>query len=208
MNKLLQSLPLVLAPPLLLPVPLQALADNDVPREELNYVGLLATALNHRSIGGDTKGKAWSNAGTLVIGGHITDLFHAELRAGGGLSEGTVDGELELDIEHFASWYIGLHYPVTDYANVYGQFGFSHIQGEASLTAKGLAREADPEDGSPYADLASKYPDSDFSVSWIIGADVEVLDNAYLVFEGGRLFKDTGTGANTFQFSSGLRYEF
>ncbi|MDX1459171.1 MAG: outer membrane beta-barrel protein [Marinobacter sp.] len=207
MKKLLQSLPLILSPALLLPAP-QALAEDDVPREELNYVGLLATALNHRSIGEDTKGKAWSNAGTLVVGGHITDLWHAELRAGGGFSEGTVDGELELDIEHFASWYIGLHHPVTDYANVYGQFGFSHISGEATLTAKGLARQADPDDASPYADLESKYPDSDFSVSWIIGLDMEVLDNAYLVFEGGRLFKDTGTGANTFQFSSGLRYEF
>ncbi|MDC0663523.1 outer membrane beta-barrel protein [Marinobacter sp. SS21] len=207
MNKLLSALALPLAPALLLPAPL-VLADEQVLREELHYVGLLATALNHRSIGETTKGAAWSNAGTLVVGGHLSELFHAELRAGGGLSEGTVDGELELDIDYFASWYIGLHYPVTSYANVYGQFGFSHISGDAELTAKGLARQADPDDASPYADLESKYPDSEFSVSWIIGADVQVFDNAYLVLEGGRLFKDTGTGANTFQFSSGVRYEF
>ena len=34
------------------------------------------------------------------------------------------------------------------------------------------------------------------------------MDNTYLVFEGGKLFEDTDTSANAFQFSSGIRYEF
>lgn len=195
---------------LLLPLLLTAtpVAADDVPREDRHYAGLLFTGINHRSVGKNTLESTWSSAGTLVVGGHLSEYFHAELRLGGGISEGTIDKELDLDIEHFASWYIGLHYPVTGYANVYGQFGFTHISGDARLTPFGQARVDDPEDSSPYASLEGKYPDSDFSVSWIFGMDFEVFDNTYLLIEGGKLFKDTATNANAFQFSSGLRYEF
>ncbi|WP_091814132.1 outer membrane beta-barrel protein [Marinobacter mobilis] len=193
---------------LLAALPLTGQAQEDVPREDLYYVGVLATALNHRSVGDDTSKATWSNAGTLVFGGHITDLFHAELRAGGGLSDGTIENQLALNIEHFESWYIGLHYPLTDYANIYGQAGFSNIHGRAKLTAEGQAIADDPDQSTPYEELVGEYPESAFSLSWIIGLDMELFHNAYLVMEGGRLFKDTGTNANTFQFSSGLRYEF
>lgn len=174
---------------------------DDTPREELHYVGLLATALNHRSIGEDTNEAGWGNAGTLVLGGHITDLFHAEVRAGGGLGDAEIE-DLTLSIDYFASWYLGLHYPITSYANVYGQFGFSYISGEAELANAGESRNAQ------FRDIAGDYPDSTFSVSWLAGLDFQVIENTYLVFEGGRLFKDTGSNANTFQFSGGLRYEF
>ena len=43
---------------------------------------------------------------------------------------------------------------------------------------------------------------------WAAGLDLELMDNTYLVFEGGKLFEDTDTSANAFQFSSGIRYEF
>jgi len=194
--------------PLVFGLPLTVQAADDIPREDRHYVGLLATALNHRSVGDGPEKKTWSNAATLVVGGHLTELFHAELRLGGGLSEGTLDDELSLDIEHYQSWYMGLHHPLTDYANIYGQFGFTHVSGSASLTKAGKAREDDPDDSSPYADQTGDFPDSDFSVSWIVGADLELAERTYLLVEGGRLFKDTGTGANSFQFSAGLRYEF
>ncbi|HEY9119199.1 MAG TPA: outer membrane beta-barrel protein [Marinobacter sp.] len=177
-------------------------------REGMTYVGLLATGLNHRSVGENTLETTWSSTGSMVLGTHISDHFHVEIRAGAGTTTGEIDKELELDIEYFASWYIGGHYPVTDYANAYAQFGFSHVQGEANLTAVGKAREADPEDRSPYASLADEYPGSSFSVSWLLGLDFEVIDNGFIMLEGGRLFEDTETSANTFQFSTGFKYEF
>ncbi|WP_286804045.1 outer membrane beta-barrel protein, partial [Marinobacter sp. UBA2498] len=139
----------------------------------------------------------------LVVGGHITDLFHAELRAGGGFKDAEVpDSDLTLSVDYYASWYMGLHYPITDYANLYGQFGFSYIHGEGEISDPANDRN------NPYLDLEGEFPDSGFSISWIAGLDFEVMDDTFLVFEGGKLFEDTGTDVNTFQFSGGLRYEF
>ncbi|HTN33675.1 MAG TPA: outer membrane beta-barrel protein [Marinobacter sp.] len=181
----------------------QTVCAEDKDREDMHYIGLLVTTLNHRSIGDLSKEAAWGNVGTLVLGGHISDLFHAELRAGSGFKDAKVPkGDLTLAVDYFASWYIGVHYPVTDYANIYGQFGFSYIDGEAKL------KNPDASYNRQFKDLVGDYPDSAFSMSWLAGLDFEILSNTYLVFEGGRLFKDTNSEANTFQFSSGLRYEF
>jgi hypothetical protein len=181
----------------------QTAVAQDKAREDMHYIGLLATAIEHRSIGDVSNEAAWGSAGTLILGGHITDLFHAELRAGASFKDADVpQGDLTLTVDYFASWYFGMHYPITDYANIYGQFGFSYIDGKAELK-----NPKEPQN-SQFRDLVGNFPDSAFSVSWVAGLDFEVLNNTYLVFEGGRLFKDTYTGANTFQFSGGLRYEF
>lgn len=170
-------------------------------RSDVYYVGLLGTTLNHRKVGA-LDDATWSSAGTLVAGSYLTDLFHAEFRAGKGLRGGNVTPDFTLNIDYFASWYIGLQYPLTPYAHVYGQFGFSYIQGTAQLRNSGADRNR------PYRNINNHYPESAFSVSWITGIDLEVINNTYLVLEGGRLFKDTGSRADTFQFSSGIRYEF
>ncbi|MFN2359666.1 MAG: outer membrane beta-barrel protein [Marinobacter sp.] len=185
-----------------------AIAQDKQSREGMTYIGLLGTILNHRSVGQNTLETANTSTGSMVLGTHISDHFHVEIRAGAGTTTDEIDNELELDIEYFASWYIGGHYPITDYANAYAQFGFTHVQGEARLTPLGKAREDDPDDRSPYASLADEYPDSSFSVSWLAGLDFEVIENGFIMLEGGRLFEDTETGANTFQFSTGVRYEF
>ena len=182
--------------------PLSAQA-QDTPRSDKHYVGLLVTALEHRSIGERTKEDAWGQAGTLVIGGHLNDLIHAEIRLGGGFNDADVSGgDLTLAVDYFASWYMGLHYSITDYANLYAQFGFSYIHGEGEISDPANDRN------NPYLDLDGEFPDSGFSVSWIAGLDFEVMDDTFLVFEGGKLFEDTGTDVNTFQFSGGVRYEF
>lgn len=176
---------------------------SDKAREDMHYVGLLATAFNHRSVGTVTNEAAWGNGATLVVGGHITDLFHAEVRAGGGITDADVpNSNLTLAIDYFASWYIGMHHPITDYANVYGQFGFSHISGKSELKRPEAAQNRQ------FQLFEEDFPGSSFSVSWLVGLDIELLDNTYLAFEGGRLFEDTETNVNTFQFSGGLRYEF
>jgi opacity protein-like surface antigen len=175
---------------------------TEKPRADKHYIGLLATTIQHRSIGLATE-KAWGQAGTLVVGGHISDLFHAELRAGAGYQDAQVPGsDLSLAIDYYASWYMGLHYPITNYANIYGQFGFSYIQGTADL------RNPDDKRNALYQDFEKEFPASSFAVSWIAGMDFEVMDDTYLVFEGGKLFEDTDTKVNSFQFSGGLRYEF
>lgn len=200
MNKMLRhSLPAAVLPIALLGADLAAASEKA--REDMHYVGLYATTLNHRSIGEISNEAAWGQAGTLLVGGHITDLFHAEVRAGGGYKDATT-GDLTLSIDYFASWYIGLHYPITEYANVYAQGGFSHISGEAELTNR------DADGNRQFQELEGDFPDSSFSISWLAGLDFEVIDNGFLVFEGGRLFKDTGSDVNTFQFSGGVRYEF
>lgn len=172
-------------------------------REDMHYVGMLATAFNHRTVGELTNETGWGSGGTLIVGGHITDFFHAELRAGGGFKDADIpESDLTLSIDYFASWYLGMHYPITDSADIYGQFGFSYINGEGKLMNAEDSRNAQ------FRDLEGEFPGSSFSISWVAGLDFEVLDNTYLVFEGGKLFEDTGTNVNTFQFSGGLRYEF
>lgn len=175
---------------------------QDTPRSDKHYVGLLATAIEHRSIGEITREDAWGQAGTLVIGGHLSDLIHAEIRLGGGYKDAEVAGDLNLAVDYYGSWYMGLHYPVGELGNVYAQAGFTHISGEATLDNSDEARNRQ------FRDLAGDYPGSSFSFSWIAGIDLELLDSTYLVLEGGKLFEDTDTSANAFQFSSGIRYEF
>lgn len=202
MNKVLRThLLLTLVPACLLSA--QTALAQETLREDKHYLGLLVTAFNHRTIGTASNEQATGSGAALVVGSHINDLFHAELRAGGGYRDAEVPGsDLTLSIDYFASWYMGLHYPVTDYANVYAQAGFSFIHGTAEFNDTGEQGNAQ------FRDLEGDFPDSSFSVSWVLGMDVEVFTDTYLVLEGGKLFEDTGTDANTFQFSTGLKYEF
>ena len=185
-------------------------------REGLTYVGLMATRLNHRSVDDVFNGETWSSAAALLLGTNISENFHAEIRLGGGTNSGDIDNELRVKIDYYASWYIGGHYPVTSYANVYGQFGFTHVKGESELTPFGRYRAfTDPSDlpedlrGRTWEEAAEKdYPESSFSVSWLAGAEFELIDGGFLFLEGGKLFEDTETNANVFQYNAGLKYEF
>jgi opacity protein-like surface antigen len=215
MNSLLRLSLVVALLPAALVVPQSSNAQEEM-REGRTYVGVLGTRVSHRSVDETKKVEGWSTAAALVIGTHVSEFFHAELRMGTGVSPGEIDQQLKLDIDYFASWYFGGHYPVTRYANAYAQFGFTHVKGESSLTPFGRYRaetaQSDlPEElrGPIYRDIAEKdYPGSSFSVSWIIGMDFEVVDNGFLFVEGGKLFEDTETNANVFQFSLGAKYEF
>ncbi|MBJ6138115.1 outer membrane beta-barrel protein [Marinobacter litoralis] len=175
---------------------------QETPRSDKHYVGLLATTIEHRSIGEISKEDAWSQAGTLVIGGHLNDLIHAEVRLGGGYKDAEINSDFTLAIDYYGSWYMGLHYPVGELGNVYAQAGFTHISGEATL------ENPDERQNRQFQKFGDDYPSSSFSFSWIAGIDFELIDNMYLVLEGGKLFEDTDTSANAFQFSSGIRYEF
>lgn len=172
-------------------------------RNGRTYVGVVGTALNYRKIGGSPGETAWGNLGTLILGSNISDLFHVELRAGRSISETDVTSDLSIKLDYFVSWYMGIHYDLTRFANVYGQLGFSHLSGTASLS------NPDANENAPYRDFAKDdFPESSFAFSWLAGVDLEVLDNTYLVLEGGRLYEDTDTLTQAYQFNSGIRYEF
>ncbi|MCH8497632.1 MAG: porin family protein [Marinobacter sp.] len=183
-------------------LPDTATAYDGVDREGRYYIGALATTLNHRKLGTRNE-QVWTPAVTLVGGTHITNRFYAEWRAGLGLESRTVkDSDLELEIDHYLSWYMGLHHRLTPWAKVFGQFGVSYIKGDGTLT------DPDEPRNRPYRVLDDDYPGSSFSLSWLGGMDFQISSRAFLVLEGGRLFKDTVTNAATYQFSGGLRYEF
>lgn len=215
MNSLLPPSLAVAFLPVALLGPQSATAQEDM-REGLTYVGAMGTRLNHRSVDETLNGEGWSSVGALVIGTHVSEYFHAELRAGTGIAPGDIDRELEVDVDYFASWYFGGHYPITGYSNVYAQFGFTHVKGESRLTPFGRYRAETPQadlpdelKGPTYKETADKkYPGSSFSVSWLIGLDFEVIDSGFLFLEGGKLFEDTETNASVFQFSLGAKYEF
>lgn len=200
MNSLL-NLSLVVA---LLPAALlasQSASAQEEMREGRTYLGVIGTRVNHRSVDEDLNGAGWSTAAALLIGTHVSEYFHAELRLGSGVAPGTVEQQLEVDLDYFASWYFGGHYPITSYSNAYAQFGFTHVKGDAELT--------DGQRGQNYEDIAdNKYPGSSFSVSWLVGLDYEVIDSGFVFLEGGKLFEDTETNANVFQYSFGAKYEF
>lgn len=202
MNKLLRTPAAFLLMPACLFFAQTALAQETL-REDKHYAGLLVTAFNHRSIGSVSKEGATGTGGTLIAGSHLSEFFHAEFRAGSGFREAEVpEGDLSLSVDYFASWYIGLHYPLTDYANIYGQAGFSYIHGTGKLD------NPEAKQNTQFRELEGDFPDSHFGVGWIVGLDIEVLSDTYLILEGGKLLKDTGTDANIFQFSTGLKYEF
>lgn len=205
-------------PAILIPLALmsgQTLAqEDDIPRYEKNYIGIYYTGFQHRSVGLRTRERGWEDGGTLVLGGHLSDYFHAEFRGGAGEADSEVDTGLRLEIDYFASWYMGMHYPVTPWANVYAQFGFSHIRGEASMSpAPEDPPDTEPSQRTPdpnaqYRHMEGDFPASTFAFSWIAGADLELFSDMYFVLEGGRLFKDTESEVSTYQFSGGFRYEF
>lgn len=202
MNKVVRTyLALSFVPACLLSA--QTTLAQETPRADKHYVGVLVTAFNHRTLGEISSEQATGSGAGLVIGSHINDLFHAELRLGGGYRDAKVpNSDLTLAIDYFANWYMGLHYPITDYANVYAQAGFSFIHGTGKFT------DEEGDGRAQFRGLEGDFPESSFSISWVLGMDFEIMSDTYFVLEGGKLFEDTGTDANTFQFSTGLKYEF
>ncbi|PVY78394.1 outer membrane protein with beta-barrel domain [Tamilnaduibacter salinus] len=170
-------------------------------RTDRTYVGVYGTALEFRTLGADGVSE-WGDAATVVLGSHLSEYVHVELRYTKGLGDTKVSEAFTIDFNRAASWYMGLHYPITYYANVYAQAGFSHMDGESRLTP------ADEDTTTPFDEFPEEYPEQSFAVSWIAGIDLEIIDNGYFVLEAGRLFEDTESRSHAFQFHSGLRYEF
>ena len=145
-------------------------AASETPRSDKHYIGLLATALEHRSIG-ISKEDGWGQAGTLVIGGHLNDLIHAEIRLGGGYKDAEISrGDLSLAIDYFGGWYMGLHYG--ELGNVYAQLHPRERRGNAGQPGRRCQQA--------FRDYVGDYP-SAFQLQLAAGIDFELLDSTYLV---------------------------
>ncbi len=138
-----------------------------------------------------------------MIGGHLNDLIHAEIRLSGGYKDAEISrGDLSPAIDYFGSWYMGLHYPIGELGNVYAQAGFTHVSGEATLD-------------NPDADANGQFRDcweiTLQAVSASAGLPVSI-SNCWIArtwcWKVASCSKIPITSANAFQFSSGIRFEF
>ena len=165
------------------------------------YLGVTATNFYHRSIGsnGDT---ANTPAYGLMFGKYLNDFIKVEVRAGAGhKTDGPAPNFEEVDIEQYASAYMGLYYHWTLFSRVYGQFGVSHVESSARGTDLG-------ESQTPFAELEEDYLKNSLSPSFIIGMDTDFLWNANLFIEAGRLHSDTVTDIQIWQYNTGIRFDF
>lgn len=186
-------------------------ADDSPKKGGLDYIAINAVLIDFNSIGSKYTAKNWATSFTM--GTYITDYVKTEMRFGVGLTDDTVPGrKVENDINgnpiitasdatialnHFASWYMGLHYPLAEWSSVYAQLGMSYVNADATA-----------EPGSTWDDLPDTYPGSKFSMSWLAGFDFKIVEDWYVTAEAGRLHRSSASDIQTLQFGLGLKYEF
>ncbi len=194
-------------------------ADDSPKKAGLDYIAINAVLIDFQSIGNKYTAKNWAT--TFTMGSYITNYVKTEMRLGVGLTDDTVpgyiarrdeDGDLIQDesganiidasnatiaLNHFASWYMGLHYPLAEWSSIYAQIGMSYVNADATA-----------EPGSTWDDLPEDYPGSKFSMSWITGLDFKIVEDWYVTAEAGRLHRSTASDIQTLQFGLGLKYEF
>ncbi|MFD2230735.1 outer membrane beta-barrel protein [Alkalimarinus sediminis] len=180
---------------------------EDSPKKAgLDYFALNAVLIDFNSIGSKYTAKNW--ASTLTMGTYITDYVKTEMRFGVGLTDDTVPGfkrdngnvvssDLTMTLNHYASWYMGLHYPLAEWSSIYLQLGMSYIHADA---------EAEPD--STWEELRDDYPGSKFSMSWLAGFDFKIVEDWYVTAEAGRLHRSSASDIQTLQYGLGLKYEF
>ncbi|UZE94864.1 porin family protein [Alkalimarinus alittae] len=187
-------------------------------KEGLDYIIVNMTALDFQSIGGKYTAKNWATSFTM--GTYITDYVKTEMRFGVGLTDDTVPGtklqrdangdlvkvdgknvvvasDATFELNHFVSWYMGLHYPLAEWTSIYGQLGMSYVNADALAEPK-----------STWDDLPDTYPGSKFSMSWLAGFDFKIIEDWYITAEAGRLHRSSASGIQTLQYGLGLKYEF
>lgn len=194
-------------------------ADDSPKKAGLDYMVINMTLLDFQSIGSKYTAKNWATSFTM--GTYITDYVKTEMRFGVGLTDDTVPGfklrrdengdlikdedganivdssDAVMTLNHFVSWYMGLHYPLAEWSSAYVQLGMSYVNADAT---------AEPQ--STWEDLPDTYPGSKFSMSWIAGLDFKIVDDWYVTAEAGRLHRSTASDIQTLQFGLGLKYEF
>jgi hypothetical protein len=135
------------------------------------YLGITATNFYHRSIGrnGDT---ANTPAYGLIFGKYLNDFIKVEFRGGAGhKTDGPAPNLEEVEIEQYASAYMGLYYHWSLFSRVYAQVGMSHVESSARGTDLGKSR-------TPFSELNEDYLETSLSPSFILGLDTDFVWNS------------------------------
>ena len=151
----------------------------------------------------------------LNYGSYINDYFRAEFRAGSGFKKDTFDQALDVNIRYWMGGYLGFQHPITDYMSGHFLYGLTHY--EADTTRRQIIIPlVDQDTGRPRPVLVEPSPErmedglfgTRFSTSWMLGLEFSLWRNTFLVFEYGRLLKDTDTNIKVRQAGTHLKFEF
>lgn len=147
-----------------------------------------------------------------AYGSYITENFKTEIRYGRGVREDTLDKLVEINLNHWFSWYMGATYPTTEDLSVYALYGVSFYEAdmirredERSVPIEGISGLNKVRASST---LDDDFFETNFSTSWMLGLDYRIENGLYLAFEYGRLLRDTETNFKVYQAGIHLRYEY
>lgn len=151
----------------------------------------------------------------FTYGTYITENFKTEIRYGRGVRDDTLDKILDININHWFSWYMGGTYPVTEDLSAYALYGVSFY--EADMTRREDRRSVGASNETlgefqnvipSRTELDDDFFQTNFSTSWMLGMDYRIDKGLYLAFEYGRLLRDTETNFKVYQAGIHLRYEY
>jgi opacity protein-like surface antigen len=150
----------------------------------------------------------------FTYGSYITEHFKTELRYGRGIREDRLDKVLDINLNHWFSWYMGGTYPVTEDFSAYALYGVSFY--EADMTRREDIRRSGGQDELSTFEkvqpsrttLDDDFFKTNFSTSWMLGVDYRIQNGLYLAFEYGRLLRDTDTKFKVYQGGLHIRYEY
>ncbi|MGM0434002.1 MAG: outer membrane beta-barrel protein [Pseudomonadota bacterium] len=163
------------------------------------YLGVTGSHFRHKKLS-DGNGKATVTTSGIVIGKFLNDYVKVEARGGAAPSPQEETADLELDIDYYASAYIGVYYHWTMFSRAYAQFGMSHVETTATRTSE--------DDDGNVTVTEEPYLETSMSRSWLVGTDVDFIGNSSLFVEYGQLHQDTTTSIRIRQWNVGLRLDF
>ncbi|RMF15569.1 MAG: porin family protein [Gammaproteobacteria bacterium] len=172
-----------------------AWSDTEQKLTDTGYVGLTYSDWDFRSIQGEKSARL--DGATLILGSHITDYVRVEGRLGMGLGEDSPQDGLKVRIKHLASWYMGPTYSPTEYWTLYGLLGFSFVKGDTER-----------DDPTAFPEVPGKLLSSSFSLSYLLGTEIQVWKDIWWTMEFGRIHRDSETRIRMMQLNAGVKYRF
>ncbi|MEQ6884558.1 outer membrane beta-barrel protein [Salicola sp. Rm-C-2C1-2] len=163
------------------------------------YLGVTGSHFRHKKLS-DGNGKATVTTTGVVFGKFLNDHVKVEARGGAAPSPEEETANLELDIDYYASAYIGVYYHWTMFSRAYAQFGMSHVETTATRTSE--------DDDGNVTVTEDSYLETSLSRSWLVGTDVDFIGNSSVFVEYGQLHQDTTSHIRIRQWNLGLRLDF
>lgn len=163
------------------------------------FIGVTGSHYRHKGIGGSDNRTTVPTTG-LVVGKYLNDFIKIEARGGASPSPKEATADEELEIDYYASGYMGVYYHWTLFSRAYAQFGMSHVETTSTRTTE--------DDDGNVTVTSEPYIETSLSRSWLVGADVDFIWNSSLFVEYGNLHQDTVSGIRMRQYNVGLRLDF